>query len=208
MLSRILLLTIQKKNTDLLGVIAEAVKEMSEGELLQIEKSRYLDITEEIYFEVIRKKTASLISACCETAAISVNSYEHRERMRNFGILVGMAFQIKDDVFDYAIPGKIGKPTGIDIREQKMTLPLIYTINNSDSLVRNELKSIIKNKNQSSKHIRRAVQLVIENGGIEYAYEKMKSIISEALILLDVFPESEAKKSLIGLLDYTINREK
>jgi octaprenyl-diphosphate synthase len=208
MLSRILLLTIQKKNTDLLGVIAEAVREMSEGELLQIEKSRNLDITEEIYFEVIRKKTASLISACCETAAISVNSHEHRERMKNFGILVGMAFQIKDDVFDYASPGKIGKPTGIDIREQKMTLPLIYTINNSDSSVRNELKNILKNKNQSSQHIRRAVQLVIENGGLEYAHEKMKSMISEAFILLDVFPESEAKKSLIGLLDYTINREK
>jgi octaprenyl-diphosphate synthase len=119
-----------------------------------------------------------------------------------------MAFQIKDDVFDYASPGKIGKPTGIDIREQKMTLPLIYTINNSNSLVSNELKNIVKNKNQSSQHIRRAVQLVIENGGLEYAHEKMKSMISEAFILLDVFPESEAKKSLIGLLDYTINREK
>jgi octaprenyl-diphosphate synthase len=128
--------------------------------------------------------------------------------MKNFGILVGMAFQIKDDVFDYASPGKIGKPTGIDIREQKMTLPLIYTINNSDSSVCNELKNIIKNKNQSSKHIKRAVQLVSENGGLEYAYEKMKSMISEAFILLDVFPESEAKKSLIGLLDYTIKREK
>lgn len=208
LLSQILLLTIEKKNTDLLYVIAQAVKEMSEGELLQIEKARHLDITEEVYFEVIRKKTASLISACCETAAISVNSYDQRERMRKFGALVGIAFQIKDDIFDYGSPEKIGKPTGIDIREQKMTLPLIYVLNNSSSVISTELKNIVKNKNQSTKFIKRAVQLVIENGGIDYAYQKMKLIIEQALDLLEPISDSQSKKSLIALLHYTINREK
>ena len=197
-----------KKNTDLLNIIAKAVKEMSEGELLQIEKARHLDITEEVYFEVIRKKTASLISACCETAAISVNSHNERERMREFGTLVGIAFQIKDDIFDYGSSKEIGKPTGIDIREQKMTLPLIYVLNNSNSLISTELKNIIKNKNQSSKFIKRAVKLVIENGGIDYAKQKMKLIIEEALLLLKPISENEAKKSLVALLHYTINREK
>ena len=208
LLSQILILTIEKKNTDLLNIIAKAVKEMSEGELLQIEKARHLDITEEVYFEVIRKKTASLISACCETAAISVNSHNERERMREFGTLVGIAFQIKDDIFDYGSSKEIGKPTGIDIREQKMTLPLIYVLNNSNSLISTELKNIIKNKNQSSKFIKRAVKLVIENGGIDYAKQKMKLIIEEALLLLKPISENEAKKSLVALLHYTINREK
>ncbi len=208
LLSQILILTIEKKNTDLLNIIAKAVKEMSEGELLQIEKARHLDITEEVYFEVIRKKTASLISACCETAAISVNSHHERERMREFGTLVGIAFQIKDDIFDYGSSKEIGKPTGIDIREQKMTLPLIYVLNNSNSLISTELKNIIKNKNQSSIFIKRAVKLVIENGGIDYAKQKMKLIIEEALLLLKPISENEAKKSLVALLHYTINREK
>ena len=208
LLSQILLLTIAKKNTDLLNVIAKAVKEMSEGELLQIEKARHLDITEEVYFEVIRKKTASLISACCETAAISVNSIDQKERMREFGTLVGIAFQIKDDIFDYGSSEKIGKPTGIDIREQKMTLPLIYVLNNSNSLISTELKNILKNKNQSSKFIKRAVKLVIENGGIDYAQQKMKCIIDQALDLLKPISDNESKKALIALLNYTINREK
>ena len=208
LLSQILLLTIEKKNTELLNVIAKAVKEMSEGELLQIEKARHLDITEEVYFEVIRKKTASLISACCETAAISVNSIDQKERMREFGTLVGIAFQIKDDIFDYGSSEKIGKPTGIDIREQKMTLPLIYVLNNSNSLISTELKNILKNKNQSSKFIKRAVKLVIENGGIDYAQQKMKCIIDQALDLLKPISDNESKKALIALLNYTINREK
>ena len=128
MLSRVLLLSIEKKNVRLLEVVARAVREMSEGELLQIEKARRLDITEEIYFEVIRQKTASLIATCCEAGAISVDREDMSERMRNFGELVGLTFQIKDDIFDYGTSGKIGKPTGLDIRERKMTLPLIYTL--------------------------------------------------------------------------------
>ncbi len=208
MLSRILLLSIEKNNTDLLGVVARAVREMSEGELLQIEKARKLDITEEIYFEVIRKKTASLISTCCEAGAISVEANEHRNRMKEFGEMVGMAFQIKDDIFDYGSPGNIGKPTGIDIREQKMTLPLIYTLNHSDKASRAELMNIIKNKHEDSKQIARAVELVIQNGGIDYAFQKMNDFATKAIELLEPLPESQAKKSLIGLVHYTINRDK
>jgi octaprenyl-diphosphate synthase len=208
MLSRILLLSIEKNNTDLLGVVARAVREMSEGELLQIEKARKLDITEEIYFEVIRKKTASLISTCCEAGAISVEANEHRNRMKEFGEMVGMAFQIKDDIFDYGSPGNIGKPTGIDIREQKMTLPLIYTLNHSDKASRAELMNIIKNKHEDSKQIARAVELVIQNGGIDYAFQKMNDFATKAIDLLEPLRESQAKKSLIGLVHYTINRDK
>jgi len=208
MLSRILLLSIEKNNTDLLGVVARAVREMSEGELLQIEKARKLDITEEIYFEVIRKKTASLISTCCEAGAISVEANEHRNRMKEFGEMVGMAFQIKDDIFDYGSPGNIGKPTGIDIREQKMTLPLIYTLNHSDKASRAELMNIIKNKHEDSKQIARAIELVIQNGGIDYAFQKMNDFATKAIELLEPLPESHAKKSLIGLVHYTINRDK
>lgn len=208
MLSRILLLSIEKNNTDLLGVVARAVREMSEGELLQIEKARHLDITEDVYYEVIRKKTASLISTCCEGGAISVNATEHRERMRKFGELVGLAFQIKDDIFDYGSPGNIGKPTGIDIREQKMTLPLIYAINHGSTEVRKELLDIVKNHNEENKKIQRAVQLVIENGGIDYAFDQMNRLAKEALDLLEPIQESEAKSALIELVHYTVNRSK
>lgn len=208
MLSRILLLSIEKNNTDLLGVVARAVREMSEGELLQIEKARHLDITEDVYYEVIRKKTASLISTCCEGGAISVGATEHRERMRKFGELVGLAFQIKDDIFDYGSPGNIGKPTGIDIREQKMTLPLIYAINHSSHEVKRELLDIVKNHNEENKKIHRAVNLVIENGGIDYAFEQMNRLAKEALDLLTPIPDSEAKSALIELVHYTVNRSK
>ncbi len=208
MLSRVLLLSIEKKNVRLLEVVARAVREMSEGELLQIEKARRLDITEEIYFEVIRQKTASLIATCCEAGAISVDREDMSERMRNFGELVGLAFQIKDDIFDYGTSGKIGKPTGLDIRERKMTLPLIYTLNTAPKEVRKELINIVKNKNEKTKQVRRAVELVIQYGGIEYARTKMLELKAQALDLLTDIPESEAKNSLIGLVEYTTTREK
>jgi octaprenyl-diphosphate synthase len=208
MLSRVLLLSIEKKNVRLLEVVARAVREMSEGELLQIEKARRLDITEEIYFEVIRQKTASLIATCCEAGAISVDREDMSERMRNFGELVGLAFQIKDDIFDYGTSGKIGKPTGLDIRERKMTLPLIYTLNTAPKEVRKELINIVKNKNEKTKQVRRAVELVIQYGGIEYAHTKMLELKAKALDLLTDIPESEAKNSLIGLVEYTTTREK
>ena len=208
MLSRILLLSIEKNNSELLGIVARSVREMSEGELMQIEKARYLNITEETYYEVIRKKTASLIATCCEAGALSVGRIEERERMRKFGELVGLAFQIKDDIFDYGSPGNIGKPTGIDIREQKMTLPLIYAISNAPKEVSGELKDIVRNHHENNAKIRRAVELVIENGGIEYAHQKMIELSEEAKQLLSPLPDSAAKRSLIGLVDYTINLEK
>ncbi|MDA9161221.1 polyprenyl synthetase family protein [Crocinitomicaceae bacterium] len=208
MLSKILLLSLEKDNTDLLGVVARSVKEMSEGELLQIEKSRTLDITEKEYFDVIRKKTASLISTCCEAGAISVDSDEERENMKMFGEKVGLAFQIKDDIFDYGSPNNIGKPTGIDIREQKLTLPLIYVLRNSPPKIQKELKRIIKNRNEESKMIKRATDLVIEHGGINYAFERMTQLADEAKELLMKYSESEAKRALTDLVNYTINREK
>jgi octaprenyl-diphosphate synthase len=207
MLSKILLLSIDKSNTDLLEIVARSVKEMSEGELLQIEKARLLDITEEIYYEVIRKKTASLIATCCESAALSTGKAEYKEKMRHFGECVGIAFQIKDDIFDYGMPGKIGKPTGIDIRERKLTLPIIYTLNNSNPEVRKELINIIKNENENSKSVQRAVSLVKENGGIDYSHAQMLSYANKALEIIKDFPENDAKKSLELLVDYTMNRE-
>jgi octaprenyl-diphosphate synthase len=207
MLSKILLLSIDKSNTDLLEIVARSVKEMSEGELLQIEKARLLDITEEIYYNVIRKKTASLIATCCESAALSTGNIEYKEKMRQFGEFVGIAFQIKDDIFDYGIPGKIGKPTGIDIRERKLTLPIIYTLNNSNPEVRKELIYIIKNENENSKSVQRAVSLVKENGGIDYSHSQMLLYANKALDIIRDFPQNEAKKSLELLVDYTMNRE-
>lgn len=208
MLSRVLLLSIERQNFELLEITAKAVREISEGELLQIEKARSLDITEEIYFEVIRKKTASLISTCCELGAVSVQRHDVAPLMRKFGELVGLAFQIKDDIFDYGSPDNIGKPTGNDIREQKMTLPIIFTLNNSDKETKRELLNIVRNHNDSSKHIRRAIDIVIEAGGIDYAHKKMMELKDEALTLLADIPESEAKKSLVGLVEYTTLRNK
>lgn len=208
MLSQVLLQSIEKDNQDLLKVVARAVREMSEGELLQIEKARKLDITEEIYYEVIRKKTASLISTCCEAGAISSINNEMNEIMRVFGEKVGLAFQIKDDIFDYGTPGNIGKPTGNDIRERKMTLPLIYALNNAPKEERNELINIVKRHNENPKKVRRAIDLVVKNGGIEYAHEAMMKLKDEALELIQNVPDSDAKKSLIGLVEYTTTRTK
>jgi len=208
MLSRILLLSIEKQNTDLLAIIARSVREMSEGELLQIEKARKLDITEDVYFEVIRKKTASLIATCCEAGYLASGGTTHREVMRLFGEKVGLAFQLKDDIFDFGSAADIGKPTGNDIREQKMTLPIIYTLNNAPAAEATELRSIIKNHNDSESHIRKAIDLVKRNKGIEYAEQRMRSLGNEAKALLDEFPDNQAKMALLGLVEYTMNRTK
>lgn len=208
LLSKVLIMSMQQKQYRSLEIVARAVQEMSEGELLQIEKTRRLDIDEEIYFEVIRKKTASLISTCCEAGAVSVAREDEAERMRMFGEKVGIAFQIKDDIFDYGTPGKIGKPTGNDIREQKMTLPLIYTLNKVDKKTRKTLIQIVKSKNENPKSVRRAINMVIENGGIDYAFKKMIEIKKEALELLKPIPNSPSKEALILLVEYTTNREK
>mgnify|MGYP006163057885 FL=1 len=208
MLSRVLLLSIERKNVELLEIVARAVREMSEGELLQIEKARSLDITEEVYFEVIRKKTASLISTCCEVGAVSVERQDMALLMREFGELVGLAFQIKDDIFDYGTPDNIGKPTGNDIREQKMTLPIIYALSTTDKETKRELLNIVRNHNDSSKHIRRAIDIVIQAGGIDYAHKRMMEIKEKALQLLATIPDSAPKQALIGLVEYTTLRTK
>jgi octaprenyl-diphosphate synthase len=208
LLSKVLLLSIEKNDLRLLGIVARAVREMSEGELLQIEKARKLDITEEIYFDVIRQKTASLIATVCEAAASSVDREDQAANMRKFGELVGLAFQIKDDIFDYGSPGNIGKPTGLDIRERKMTLPLIYTLNVCPKEVKKKLIYIIKNQNEDPNKVKEAVSLVIQYGGIDYAHKKMMELKNEALSLLTEIEDSEAKRAIIGLVEYTTNREK
>jgi octaprenyl-diphosphate synthase len=208
MLSILLLLSIEKRNLDLLEIVARAVQEMSEGELLQIEKARHLDITEEIYYEVIRKKTASLIATCCEAGALSVGADTERANMRRFGELIGLAFQVKDDIFDYGTGEQIGKPTGIDIREQKMTLPLIYAMQNAPAAIQKELKYIIKNKFDDSKSVQRAIQLVWESGGVQYAQKKMEALAQEAIEMLAAYPNNAAKTSLLALVNYTMTREK
>lgn len=208
MLSRVLLHSLENDNVRALQIVARAVREMSEGELLQIEKARKLDITEEVYFDVIRQKTASLIATVCESAAASVDREDMADRMRRFGELVGLAFQVKDDIFDYGTPGNIGKPTGNDIRERKMTLPLIYALQHSDKSVRKELMNIVKNHNEEKKYVQRAIQLVIAAGGIDYAHKRMIELKTEALELLTDIPDSESKRALIGLVEYTVTRDK
>ena len=208
MLSRVLLLSIEKNNIRLLEIVARAVREMSEGELLQIEKARKLDITEEVYFDIIRQKTASLLSTVCESAAVSVDREDEAVNMRKFGELVGLAFQIKDDIFDYGDSKEIGKPTGLDIRERKMTLPLIYVLSKCDIKVKKELINIIKNHNEDSKYVKRAIQIVVDNGGIEYAQNKMNTLKEEALKCLSSIPESDSKTATIGLVEYTTQRIK
>ncbi|MFA5574552.1 MAG: polyprenyl synthetase family protein [Brumimicrobium sp.] len=208
LLSKVLLLSIEQKQIRSLEVVARAVREMSEGELLQIEKARRLDIDEDTYFEVIRQKTASLIATCCEAGAISVQREDKADLMREFGEKIGLAFQIKDDIFDYGVSGNVGKPTGNDIREQKMTLPLIYTLNKVDKKTRAELINIVKRHHENPEKVRRAIHIVIENGGIEYAHKAMMKLKDEALSLLKEIPDSQSKKSLELLVEYTVNREK
>jgi len=209
LLSRGLLLSVDKNEFRLLQIVSTAVKEMSEGELLQIEKARKLDITEEVYFDIIRQKTASLIASCCAAGAASVTNDEATiAKLKRFGELVGLAFQIKDDIFDYGDGDKIGKPTGNDIRERKMTLPLIYALKTSTEEIRRELINIVKNHNEEGKHIKRAINLVVESGGVKYAYDKMIVIKDEALALIKDVEDSEAKTALIGLVEYTVYRDK
>ena len=206
--SKGLLLSIDNGDTDLLQIISVAVREISEGELLQIEKARKLDITEDIYYEIIRQKTATLIAACSALGAAAVHaSQEDIKRMHKFGELVGQAFQIKDDLFDYG-DAQIGKPTGIDIKEQKMTLPLIHVLNTVSKKDRNWIINSIKNHNTNKKRVKEVIQFVKDNGGLEYAISKMKELQQEALSLLDSYPESEYKTSLELMVNYVIERKK
>ena len=207
LLSKGLLLSIDNGDFDLLRIISVAVREMSEGELLQIEKARRLDITEEIYYEIIRQKTATLIAACCALGAASVSPEgEHTENMRKFGELIGMAFQIKDDLFDYTNDA-IGKPTGIDIKEQKMTLPLIYALNNCSDKEKRWVINSIKNHNKDKARVKEVISFVKEKRGLIYAEEKMLHFQQEALQLLSQYPSSIYKDSLILMVNYVIDRK-
>ncbi len=207
LLSKGLLLCIDNKDFDLLEIISIAVREMSEGELLQIEKARNLDINEEIYYEVIRKKTATLIASCCALGACSVDASQNDiKKMTYFGEKIGMVFQIKDDLFDYG-QQRIGKPTGIDIRERKMTLPLIYAMKQASPLERRWLKRNFKKNNKNKKTIKEVIAFVKSKGGLEYSIIKMHEFQQEAISILDSFPASESKDSLKKLVSYVIDRE-
>ena len=208
LLSRGLLLSVDNGDYDLLKIVSTAVREMSEGELLQIEKARLMDITEEVYYDIICKKTASLIASCCAVGAASVGaSKEIIERMRFFGEKVGMAFQIKDDLFDYG-EEEIGKPVGIDIKERKMTLPLIYALNQSGWWDKRTIIYKVKNQNDKPKKVREVIEYVKASGGIQYAQDVMQRYIDEAMLLLKDLPESPYKTSLQQLVIYTIERNK
>ncbi len=208
LLSKGLLLSIDNGDFDLLRIISVAVREMSEGELLQIEKARRLDITEAVYYDIIRQKTATLIAACCSLGACSVKpDSEYVETFRKFGELCGMAFQIKDDLFDYG-GHKIGKPTGIDIKEQKMTLPLIYALNNCAKDEKKWLINSIKNHNKDKKRVKEVIAFVKEKGGLEYAVEKMLAFKDQALQLLSAYPESEYRSALELMVNYVVDRKK
>ena len=207
LLSKGLLLSIDNEDFDLLKLISIAVREMSEGELLQIEKARKLDITEEIYFDIIRQKTATLIAACCGIGAASVGAKEDVvQQMRKFGEYIGIAFQIKADLFDYT-DDKIGKPTGIDIKEQKMTLPLIYTLNNCSKKNKAWLINSVKKHNKDKKRVKEVITFVKDNGGIEYTTNKMNDYKNKALTILNDYPESPYKKSLLQMIDYVVERK-
>lgn len=208
LLSKSVLLSTDNKDFDLLAVISRTIREMSEGELLQLEKARKLDITEEIYYEIIRQKTATLISACCEIGVLSTLSDENlAKKMQEFGTFTGMAFQIKDDLFDYLSKNIIGKPIGIDIKEQKMTLPLIYTLKNANEKDQKYYFDTIKRHNHNPKRVKELVEFVKQSGGLDYAIGVMNNFQQKAKEILKEFPDSDAKHSLSLMLDYVINRK-
>ena len=207
MLSKGMLLCIENEDFDLLKIISVAVREISEGELLQIEKARKLDITEDVYYNIIRQKTATLLAACCAMGAQSVNTDpESVGQMHKFGELIGMAFQIKDDLFDYG-EAKIGKPLGIDIKEKKMTLPLIRTLNVVAPEERRWLINIIKNKNKDKKAVKQVIAKVKKKGGLEFALEKMEAYRIQALEILYTYPKTDYRDALELMLNYVIERK-
>jgi len=209
LLSKGLLVSLEKDEFCLLKIVSDAVREMSEGELLQIEKARRLDIEEGVYFEIIRKKTASLIASCCACGAASTTTdRDIQQAMWQFGELVGIAFQIKDDLFDYQKHNATGKPGGADIREQKMTLPLIYLLNLSGRAEKRHIISTVKNHHNDRKRVTELINKVSEAGGLLYAHEKMLEYRSKALDILSGFPENNYRRALHELVIYTTEREK
>lgn len=207
LLSKGLLLSLNNKDHEVLRILSEAVRQMSEGELLQIEKSRNLNLSESVYYEIINGKTASLLSSSCAAgASTTFNNPEDVEKMRIFGQKVGMAFQIKDDLFDYS-SADVGKPTGNDIKEKKLTLPLIYTLNNCPADVKRKVIYIIKNENTDKDKVAFVIETVEKYGGIAYATSKMNEFRDDALALLYQFPESDVRAALEELVRYTTDRK-
>lgn len=208
-LSKGLSLSLETDQIDVLKVVSNAVTEMSEGELLQIEKSRKLDITEEVYYDIIRKKTATLIAACTKAGALSVNANEEKlNNMAQFGENLGIAFQIRDDLFDYENNALIGKPTGNDIKEKKLTLPLINALHNTDSKQRKKILTLIRRHHKNEKKVQEIIAFVKANGGIEYAKKQMELYAQKAINCLESYEESEAKTALVTMVDYTLKRNK
>ena len=208
LLSKSVLLSTDNKDFDLLAVISRTIREMSEGELLQLEKARKLDITEDVYYEIIRQKTATLIAACCEVGVLSNSADEVlAKKMQDFGTYTGMAFQIKDDLFDYLSKNIIGKPVGIDIKEQKMTLPLIHTLKTANEADRKYYFNTIKRYNNDQKRVKELIEFVKKSGGLDYAIGVMKDFQQKAKNILSEFPDSDAKHSLNLMLDYVIERK-
>jgi octaprenyl-diphosphate synthase len=208
LLAKGLLLSVNNHDYRLLQIVSEAVQQMSEGELLQIEKARRLDINEEVYFEVIRKKTASLIASCCACGAASAGADEANiERMRLFGEKIGIAFQIKDDLFDFGTDD-VGKPLGIDIKEKKMTLPLIYALSKASKADKRHIMNLIKNHSQDPKKVIEVIDFVKNSGGIDYAKSQMMQFQEEAFQLLDTLPNQQARTPLEALVRFTTEREK
>lgn len=207
MLSKGMLLCIENNDFDLLKIISVAVREISEGELLQIEKARKLDITEEVYYNIIRQKTATLLAACCAMGAQTVqDNVDLVEKMRLFGEYIGMAFQIKDDLFDYGETA-IGKPTGIDIKEQKMTLPLIHTLNTVSTPEKNWLIQSVKHHNRDKKRVKEVIKRVKAAGGLSYAEKKMEEYRQKALAILLEFPKDDYREALELMVNYVISRK-
>jgi octaprenyl-diphosphate synthase len=206
LLSKGLLLSLENNDFQILKIVSTAVKEMSEGELLQIEKTRKLDIKEEIYFEIIRSKTASLLASACSAGAWSATENEEMaQRFKNFGEKIGISFQIKDDLFDYG-HDNIGKPTGIDIKEKKMTLPLIYTLQHADAATKRKIIYIVKNQNKDKAKVNEVIEIVKKSGGIEYAHGKMMQYQREAMEILHQFPESPSRSAMEDLVKYVTER--
>ena len=208
LLARALMLSVDHKEFDLLTIGTESVKEMSEGELLQMEKARQLDISEEVYFQIIQQKTASLIASCCAMGASSAGADKPTvDKMKTFGLRIGMAFQIKDDLFDYG-DDSIGKPVGIDIKEKKMTLPLIHALSKASWLEKRKIIGIVRNESEKVGKVKEVIDFVRGSGGIEYAKEVMEKYYQQALEMLSDFPESNYKDSLANLVRFTIERSK
>jgi octaprenyl-diphosphate synthase len=207
LLAQGLLLAVNKNEYELLQLVSDAVREMIEGELLQIRQSRSLNMTKDDYFEIIRKKTATMISACTACGAKSVNTGpDVIEKLRLFGEKVGMAFQIKDDLFDYQKTGLTGKPSGNDLKEKKFTLPLIYALENSNISDRHRVVKIIRRQNHNHQKINEVIDFAIQNNGLAYAELKMHEYKDQAVALLMDFPPNDSRESLLKLVDYTINR--